>query len=212
MHIAHPLASAAVATAERSNVESIMRVLIKCKKATPLVFWKEACCRVGVALTQFNKIVEARFPGKSVFFGRDLIDFNVREEGGVVKIWLEDKNGNNGRPTLPPDSPANEEEASIPRMEMLSSLKNTSQSIADHVLLLGRFVETLSFFFENISSLKMSDRQKWASSHLLKASSYLDIQTGRFQLMEGFTGQWNDEYVPSSVESKKVSCFVCFFN
>jgi len=187
----------------RSNVECIMRVLIKCKNATPVKFWKEACCRVGVALTQFDKTVENRFDNKSIFFGRDLIDFNVREEGAVVKIWMEDAVAEGARQTAAQVAENGGENLAKLRMKALASLENSSQSIADHVLLLGRFVESLSFFFENISSLKMGESQRKASSHLLRAGAFFDIQTGRFQLMEGFTGQWNDDFVPTSVEAKK---------
>jgi hypothetical protein len=71
----------------RATIHALLRLLAKAKHATPLDIWKRACVRVGVAITQYDKMVaKSGLRGAGVMMGRDLVELGLDEFPEIVKV------------------------------------------------------------------------------------------------------------------------------
>ncbi|GMH63107.1 hypothetical protein TrLO_g13774 [Triparma laevis f. longispina] len=201
----------------RCVVQSILRVLSKCKSVTPETVWKRACIRVGIALTQFTVKADS-IKGGSVLMGRDLVEFGLEEFPDIVKISRKSETNNESQEPEGGDAenddagrtfPGQISEAEKYRLEERAAHEldvspitvTTVKQVADYAILLGRLVESLCHIYNNAGQnlrVNQTPEQEKKLSTIIRAKGYFDLQSLSWVAIEGFSGIWDEERLDKS--------------
>lgn len=160
----------------RSTIHSVLRVLAKCKHATPIGIWKRACIRVGICLTHFEKIVaKSNIRGEGVMLGRNLIDFGDEDFYETLRT------------------------REIPVVESSSEIKLAcARDVSYHAVLIGRFVSSLTKIFlvpsGNNKDRYVTDYDDRLYKRVCNFMGYFDAQRGKKVVVDGYTGYWGEKF------------------
>ena len=73
---------------------------------------------------------------------------------------------------------------------------NTVKSVADHAILLGRFVEALAFIYGRAGTglrVNLTPAQVKIENRIIRGKAYFDLQSQTWVAIEGFSGCWEED-------------------
>ncbi|GMH87576.1 hypothetical protein TrST_g5979 [Triparma strigata] len=204
----------------RCVVQSILRVLSKCKSVTPENVWKRACIRVGLALTQFTFKADT-IKGGSVLMGRDLVELGLEEFPDIVKVSrrevehaagadfgggiddsnVDDEQGRTFPGQVSQAEKARLEERAAHELDLSPIEVDSVKAVADYAVLLGRFVESLCHIYNSAGlnlRVKQTPEQEKKLSRIIRAKGYFDLQSLTWVAIEGFSGLWDEQRLDSA--------------
>ena len=195
----------------RACVLRVVRCISKCRDVIPDSAWKRACIRIGIALTHFDRKAEG-VKGGTVLQGRDLVEFGLEEQPAIFEVKkrqaveVETKEEEDEKRTGVANDAYGHPVSDFGRERLDANAKfeldlspmnvDSVRSVADHAILLGRFIEALAFIYSRVGSglrVNLTPAQVKIENKILRGKAYYDLQSQSWVAIEGFSGSWEEE-------------------